>query len=243
MTLMVHIIAGFPSKQGFTEAVQALYDGGAEILEIQIPFSDPTADGPAITIACEETLQQGFKVAEIFDYIAIAKHIGFKRIFVMTYANIVFRYGIEKYVQDMHMVGIEGLIVPDLPIEDEEKFYALALKHKIMPVPVAVVGMPKHRMALLQRKPFTKIYVALRSGITGTETVISSEVQNFLKTLLENYEVYGGFGISTAAQVKVLRPFVHAVVVGSHFTRAIQKAVLERTAVYEAVKNALAGLR
>ncbi len=243
MTLMVHVIAGFPSKQGFTEAVQALYDGGVEILEIQIPFSDPTADGPAITTACEETIHQGFKVAEVFDYIAIAKHIGFKRIMIMTYANIVYRYGVEKYIIDMNTVGIEGLIVPDFPLEDEEKFYALALKHKIMPVPVAVVGMPKSRLALLERKPFTKIYVALRSGITGEDTIISSEVQDFLKMLLDNYEVYGGFGISNAAQVKALRPFVHAVVVGSHFTRAIQKAVAEKTAVSDAVRNALAVLR
>ena len=243
MTFMVHIIAGFPSKKGFTEAVQALYDGGAEILEIQIPFSDPTADGPAITAACEETITNGFKVAEVFDYIAIAKHIGFKRIMVMTYANIVYRYGVEKYIVDMNTVGIEGLIVPDFPLEDEEKFYALALKHKIMPVPVAVVGAPKNRLALLKKKPFTKVYVALRSGITGQDTVISPEVQSFLKMLLEDYEVYGGFGISNAAQVKALRPFVHAVVVGSHFTRAIQKAVADKTSVYDAVKNALTVLK
>jgi tryptophan synthase alpha chain len=243
MTFMVHLVAGFPTKQAFTEAVQALYDGGAEILEIQIPFSDPTADGPAITAACEFSIHQGFKVQEIFDHIAIAKHVGFKRIMVMTYANIVFRYGIEKYIQDMHLVGVEGLIVPDFPLEDEERFYALALKHKIMPVPVAVVGMPKNRIALLQNKRFTKVYVALRSGITGENTVISPEVQDFLSMLLENYEVYGGFGIANAQQVKALRPFVHAVVVGSYFTRAIHKAFTAKTSVYESVKTALADLQ
>jgi tryptophan synthase alpha chain len=241
MRLMVHLVAGFPSLASFTAAARALRAGGAEILEIQIPFSDPTADGPAITLASETAVRGGFKVRDIFQYIRAARQAGFQRIFVMTYANIPYRYGIKKYIFDLRKAGVEGLIVPDLPLEDEEGFYSLSLRHGIAPVPVAVVGMPSDRLALL--KPYKKIYVSLRSGITGTETKISTDVKKFLTELAQNHEVYGGFGITNAAQVKALAPLVYAVVVGSYFTRTIQQAVASGRPVALAVQAAIKKLR
>ena len=237
MRLMVHLIAGFPTLAGFTEALKALRSGGAEILEIQIPFSDPTADGPDITQASEATLRAGFRVADVFTYIAAARAAGFERIMVMTYANIPYRYGLSRYIAAMRKAGVEGLIIPDLPLEDEEGFYRLARKQNIAAVPVAVVGMPEQRLKLLE--PFAKIYVSLRSGITGSKTIISAETRSFLKKLSKGHELYGGFGISTAEQVKTLAPYVHAVVVGSYFTRAIQKAVAENQSISTAVHEAL----
>ncbi|MDR1453227.1 MAG: tryptophan synthase subunit alpha [Candidatus Margulisbacteria bacterium] len=237
MRLMVHLVAGFPSLAGFAEAARALRDGGAEILEIQIPFSDPTADGPAITLASEAALRGGFKVKDIFQYIRAARRAGFQRIFIMTYANIPYRYGIKKYVVDLKKAGVEGLLVPDLPIEDEENFYKLARQNNIAPVPVGVVGMPEHRLRLLE--PCRKLYISLRGGTTGAETRISADVKKFLARLAENHEVYGGFGITSAAQVKALAPLVHAVVIGSYFTRTIQNAVREQKSIYQSVKTAL----
>jgi tryptophan synthase alpha chain len=241
MRLMVHLVAGFPSLEGFAAAARALRGGGAEILEIQIPFSDPTADGPAITLASETAVRGGFKVRDIFQYIRAARQAGFQRIFVMTYANIPYRYGIKKYIVDLKKAGVEGLIVPDLPLEDEEGFYSLSLRHGIAPVPVAVVGMPPDRLALL--KPYKKIYVSLRRGITGAETKISADIKKFLVGLSENHEVYGGFGITNAAQVKALAPLVHAVVVGSYFTRVIQQAVTAGQPIASVVQEAIGNLQ
>lgn len=240
MRLMVHLIAGFPSLAGFTEAARALRAGGAEILEIQIPFSDPTADGPAITLASEAALRGGFKVKDIFQYIRAAQRAGFQRIFVMTYANIPYRYGIKKYVSDLKKAGVEGLIVPDLPVEDEEGFYKLARQNNIAPVPVGIAGMPARRLRLLE--PYRKLYISLRGGTTGTETKISADTKKFLASLAENHEIYGGFGINSAAQIKVLAPLVHAVVVGSYFTRTIQDAVAAGRPVALAVQEAIGKL-
>lgn len=237
---MVHLVAGFPSPEGFAEAARALADGGAEILEIQIPFSDPTADGPAITQASAAAIRNGFQTADIFNYIRAAQAAGFKRIMVMTYANIAFRYGIAKYVKDMQAAGVEGLIIPDLPLEDEEGFYQTARQNNIAPVPVAVAGMPADRIALL--KPYKKVYVSLRSGITGSETVISEELKQFLQKLNKTYELYGGFGISTASQIQALAPLVYATVIGSYFTRTIQKAVDEKQGIYSSVSASLKSL-
>ncbi|GBR75617.1 tryptophan synthase alpha chain [Candidatus Termititenax persephonae] len=234
---MVHLIAGFPSLQGFTEAARALRAGGAEILEIQIPFSDPTADGPDITRASEAALRGGFKVRDIFKYLRAARQAGFRRILVMTYANIPYRYGIKKYVSDLQKAGVEGLIVPDLPLEDEESFYQLARQKHIAPVPVGVVGMPARRLKLLE--PYHKLYISLRGGTTGTATRISAETQKFLSQLSVRHEVYGGFGITSARQVKALAPFVHAVVVGSYFTRTLQEAGRANAPIYQSVAGAL----
>ena len=238
--LMVHLVAGFPSLQGFTEAARALHDGGAEILEIQIPFSDPTADGPAITLASETAIRNGFKVKDIFKYIRAARNAGFQRIMVMTYANIPYRYGIKKYVIDMRKASVEGLIVPDLPVEDEENFYKIAVENNIAPLPVGIAGMPEYRRKLL--RPYKKLYISLRSGTTGTDTKISAETKKFLAEL-KDHEVYGGFGISNAAQVKTLTPLVHAIVVGSYFTQAIQKALNQNISIYTNVAKALRKLR
>jgi tryptophan synthase alpha chain len=239
--IMAHLIAGFPSRTGFTAAAQALRDGGAEILEIQIPFSDPVADGPAITAASAAALRGGFRVKDIFQYIQSARKAGFTRVFVMTYANIPYRYGIKKYVRDMQKAGVEGLIVPDLPVEDEEGFYRLARQYGIAPVPIGVIGMPANRLALL--KPYRKIYISLRSGITGSQTIISAQTKKFLRELAQaGYEVYGGFGVNSAGQVKALAPLVHAVVVGSYFTRTIQEAVRDKKNVYSTVRAVLAKL-
>ena len=103
MKVMAHLIAGYPDKTGFTEAVKGLKDGGADMLELQIPFSDPTADGPAITVACEDALRGGFKVKDTGDYIRIAQEAGFDEIMLMTYANIAFHYGIEQYLSLIHI--------------------------------------------------------------------------------------------------------------------------------------------
>ncbi len=235
ITIMAHLIAGYPNKQGFTQAAQALYEGGAGIMELQIPFSDPTADGPVITAANEFVVSQGFQVAEIFDYINIAQKIGFTRIIVMTYANIAFRYGLKRYAKDMATAGVEGLIVPDLPLEDEEGFFKYSLEADVCPIPVLVTTMPPKRLNLLKKFPIKKVYVALRSGITGSDTLISQDIVQFLSKF-KKYEIFAGFGINRKEQIKELTPYVQAVVVGSYFTKTIN---MNQNTIYESVYTAL----
>lgn len=216
--IMAHLIAGYPNKKGFSSAVRGLADGGADILELQIPFSDPTADGPIITAACEETVKNGFKVKEIFDYIKEAQKTGFKNIFVMSYANIAFKYGINKFVKDLKNAGVSGIIIPDLPLEDEEGFYRNALENNIEPIPVVAINLSAERLTLLN--PYKKIYVSLRTGTTGSKTAITKQTKEFLNKL-KDYELCAGFGIQNHRQVKALAPYVDTVIAGSYFTGII----------------------
>lgn len=219
--LMAHLIAGFPNPEGFREAVRGLKDGGADILELQIPFSDPTADGPVITHACEQTVRSGFQVKETFDYIATAQAAGFKEIVVMTYANIAFNYGIQKFVSDLKKAGISGIIIPDLPLEDEEGFYKFALQEKIEPIPVVAVNLLPERFKLL--KPFKKVYVSLRTGTTGSKTEITPQIKNFLKKL-SGFEILAGFGLQNKEQLAALTKYIDIAIAGSYFTEIIAKS-------------------
>lgn len=240
--IMAHLVAGFPGPEGFRQAVRGLKEGGADILELQIPFSDPTADGPVITHACEEAIREGFKVDQIFDYIHEAKEAGFERIIVMTYANIAFRYGIERYVRDLHAAGIEAALVPDLPLEDEEGFYARAFECGLAPMPVVVVNMPSQRRELLEKHPFEKIYISIRCGITGQETDITPEVKKFLDHL-NGYQRFAGFGIRSAHQIQALTPHADVAVVGSYFTGVIGQAAQNNDDIQTAVREAMQSLR
>lgn len=240
--IMSHLVAGFPNREGFVQAVKGLKDGGADILELQIPFSDPTADGPVITHACECALRNGFQVSEMFEYIREAHQSGFDRIIVMTYANIAFHYGIERYVRDLKDAGVEAVLVPDLPLEDEEGFYQSAFDCGIVPMPVVVVNMTEDRLTLLKTRPFSKIYIAIRAGITGQKTVIRDDVKQFLDRLSE-YERFAGFGIRSAEQIKLLEDHADVAVVGSYFTSLIRDAHEQQKDVYQAVREGMKGLK
>lgn len=242
MKVMSHLIAGYPDKKGYEKAVKGLKDGGADILELQIPFSDPTADGPVITAACEDAIKTGFKVSEIFDYIKISQRSGFKEIFIMTYANIAYSYGIEKFIKDMKDANVKGLIIPDLPIEDEEGFYDICFKERIIAVPVAVINMLPERVKLLKSKPFKDIYVAIRVGTTGQETEIDNSVKNFLKEFKE-YTIYAGFGIRSSKQIKALEGISDIAVVGSYFTNTIKESSANNEDIYKKIKSAMQTLK
>ncbi len=239
--IMSHVVAGFPDRDGCVQAIRGLRDGGADILELQIPFSDPTADGPVITHACESAIRHGFKVKETFDYIREAHNAGFTRVVVMTYANIAFHYGIAKYVNDLKAAGVEAALVPDLPIEDEEKFYEISFQNGFMPMPVVVMNMSAQRLALLKKRPFSKIYIAIRSGITGQKTCIDGQVRQFLDSL-SAYERFAGFGICSLEQIQMLADHAEVAVVGSYFTALMDSAHQQNGDIYTVIKQAMEAL-
>lgn len=231
--IMGHLVAGYPNAAGFKAACSAMADSGIEILELQIPFSDPTADGPANTEAGETALRNGFKVSDFHQYLEFASTRGFEEIHVMTYANIIYRYGIRKFIDDMETAHVTGIIIPDLPIDDEEGFYAYTSQSRIRvdAVPVAVVNMTPERIRMLRDLNPGRCYVSLRQGVTGTKTVMNSTTTQFLDNL-GIPKLYAGFGISTKEQVQDLQGHAYAAVVGSYFTRIIRDAGINPDTIY-----------
>jgi len=224
-SLMAHLIAGYPDFETSLETARGLVAGGAAILEIQFPFSDPSADGPAIQAACTEALTSGFKVDDGWKLVeTVKKEFPSVPVFVMSYASIVVTKGVEAFVIRAKEAGTAGLIIPDLAPGADEGLYAAGKKHGLAIVPVIVPSVPLSRLeAILASKP-EWVYTAIRAGITGTHTTLTPALMGFLKTLNARTNVMAGFGIDGADQVRDLMGTVHTIVVGSALVRAVAAA-------------------
>ncbi|MCX7656271.1 MAG: tryptophan synthase subunit alpha [Treponemataceae bacterium] len=225
--LMAHLVAGFPDASGCQAAAEGLIEGGASYLEIQIPFSDPSADGPVIQNACATALAKGYSVTEALDFIDFL-HGNYPQIplFVMAYASLVVTPGVEQFVHMMAQRGVEGLIVPDLPFDRDEGLAEACHQYGLVSIPVAAPSMRSERLNQMAQLGRSYLYAALRTGITGTTTTIGEGTVQFLKACAAGgSKILGGFGIRSHAQARVVAPLVHAVVAGSVFVETIQGAV------------------
>ncbi len=219
--IMAHLVAWYPDRAGSLEVARALADGGAAYLEVQFPFSDPTADGPVIQTACARALEAGFTVAAGF---ALLKEICAAvkiPVFVMSYANPIVRRGAADFVRRCREAGAAGIIPPDLPMDSDEGLYAAGKSAGLEIMPVLAPTMPEERLSSITAARTGFLYAVLRKGITGEETAIGEDNISFLrKAGRGGAKVMAGFGVTRKAQVQALAPHVHAVVIGSAFVKA-----------------------
>lgn len=217
-TIMAHLVAGYPTDELALAAAQALVAGGVSYLEVQLPFSDPSADGPAIQEACAMVLKRGYTISDGLAFIASLREACPNiPIWVMTYANLAYHAGIDRFVHVAADHGVAGLIIPDLPFDHDEGLRNSCRAHAIEMMPVAAPSMTAQRIELLRSMAYPWIYAALRAGITGSETIIEDSILQFLDALRGDARLVGGFGIRHASQVSLLSCHVHAVVAGSVF--------------------------
>ena len=220
-TLMAHMIPYFPDRERSLAVARGLIDGGTAYLEIQFPFSDPTADGPVIQAACQRALDEGFTVDDGFRFVSevaeIANHAARSvPIFIMSYASLVVARGVRRFLSDGKDAGAIGFILPDLPYDYDEGVYDAAREIGTSVMPVFVTTADRRRVSLIVEAKPEHIYVALRRGITGNRTEIGDENTRFLQELAgSGSRVFAGFGIRDHVQVKQLEPYVHAVIVGT----------------------------
>jgi len=221
-SLMTHMIAGYPDDDTSLDTARALVAGGASILEIQFPFSDPSADGPAIQAACTEALAAGFKVADGWRLVeTVRREFPQVPVFVMSYASIVVTKGVEAFAAQAQKSGAAGLIIPDLAPGADEGLYAAGKKHGLAIVPVIVPSTPEDRLDIILADGPEWVYTAIRAGITGTHTTLTAELKAFLARLNARTKVMAGFGIDSVDQVRDLAGTVHTIVVGSALVRVV----------------------
>lgn len=244
-TIMAHMIPYYPTYDASVQVARALVDGGAAYLEVQFPYSDPTADGPAIQAACAGALDQGFRIAQGWEFvrsISDAKR-GPVPVFLMSYAGLVYAYGIDRFVDDAVAAGVSGLIVPDLPVDSDEGLFAAGRRAGLSVVPVISMGAEEERMQLVEQVGAEYIYASLRRGITGSHTEIGTENSAFVQRLSDSgARVLAGFGIATAEQVSAVLEHAHAAVVGSAFVRAIANAPNDPYPAVHALATELSGM-
>lgn len=236
--LMSHLVAGYPTDELSFTAARALVDGGADILEIQLPFSDPSADGPAIQGACTEVLKRGYRTADGLAFIEkLHKEFPQVKIYLMSYGSLIYTPGVENFCKKAAAAGVTGMIIPDLPFDFDEGLTAACRANGMENIPVAAPSMAPERLDKLAHAGFSFIYAALRTGITGTDTKIDAATLDFLKKAAAGgSKIYGGFGISKGEQAKALASEVEAVVAGSVFVRLITENKNNPDALYKAVR-------
>jgi tryptophan synthase alpha chain len=221
--IMSHLVAYYPDAEGSMKIARALIKGGAAFLEVQFPFSDPTADGPVIQAACGGALESGFTVDKGFGLVKQIAAESSIPVFIMSYCNLVYTRGIETFLKQTREAGAAGLIVPDLPFDRDEGLYAQAKSLGLEVIPVVAPNTEPERLKKIAGLGTTYLYAALRKGITGAFSAIGEENIDFLRAAKSlGFKVLAGFGISTREQLEILCPEVHAAIIGSAFVREIQ---------------------
>ena len=242
--LMTHMIAGFPDKETSFEIAKALIDGGASYLEIQFPFSDPSADGPLIEKASYEAIDNGFKVDDGFKLIERIGRISDIPVFIMTYGNIAYSCGLSEFVKKGKESGVSGFIIPDLPFDRDEGLLKEAEKKGMSVVPVVVPGMPQGRLEKILSYNTDYIYAAMRKGITGKETVIDSTNKEYLTSIRkkgkDGLNILAGFGIRGKEQILMLEEYADCAIVGSAIVETINNP--GSLSVYESVRQFIMSL-
>ncbi len=242
--IMAHLVAGYPDADCSLAAALGLAEGGASYLELQFPFSDPTADGPLIQKACDAALAGGFRVEAGFELLGRIREATGLPVFLMSYAGLLVRRGVPAFLQRARQAGAAGLIVPDLPVDSDEGLYEGGRALGLAVVPVAAPDSRPRRLALMAATGSEYLYAALRRGITGERTLIGPENLAFLEGLGgRGWKVLAGFGVRHREQVQALAAHAHAVVVGSRFVEQVGAAAAGGPqAVRRAARQAIAAL-
>ncbi len=225
--IMAHMIAGFPDMETSYRIGTEMAKGGASILEIQIPFSDPVTDGPIIQHASSQALQHGYTLEIYCGLVMQLRTTITIPIVVMTYANIAWAYGIDRFVTLLRECGADGVIIPDLPMETDEGLRDSCNNNNIALIPVAAPGCSPERIQILSHYGSAFLYTAIRRGTTGTVSTFTEETGSWLSCVAQNSVLpcAVGFGIQHREQVVALAPFAQIAVAGSCIVRAVFDAV------------------
>lgn len=237
--LMTHIVLGYPSFDESMRMVEAMVAAGVDLMELQIPFSEPIADGPVILRANAEALKAGSTVARCLDFAAEATERFEIPFLIMSYYNVLYRPGVTAFVEAMAQRGLRGAIVPDLPPEEAQEYLKAMAQSGLDPIFIYSPNTSAERLRRIAQCAGGFVYCVARKGVTGADTDFSSELQAYLGRCraATPLPLALGFGVKDAADVRSLIGQVDIAVVGSESIR-----VLERDGV-EAVGDFVASLR
>ncbi|MCU0555684.1 MAG: tryptophan synthase subunit alpha [Desulfobacterales bacterium] len=223
--LMTHIVVGYPSFEASFEIVKAMVAAGVDLMELQIPFSEPIADGPVILRANQEVLGRGARVRQSLAFaerVTAAFDIPF---LFMTYCNIVFKYGVADFAAEMARIGMAGAIVADLPPEEGETYLTAMQAHQLAPIFIFSPTTGQARMRMLAGHGRGFIYCVARKGVTGQQTAFSQELEGYLARCRQatDLPLALGFGVKDRADIDFLRGKVDIAVIGTETIRLVDQ--------------------
>lgn len=218
------ITCGDPDLETTAKAVRVAAENGADLIELGIPFSDPTAEGPVIQGANLRALTGGVTTDKIFAFVKeLRRDVKIPMVF-MTYANVVFSYGAENFISICREIGIDGLILPDLPFEEKDEFQPLCRQYGIDLISL-IAPTSENRIAMIAKEAEGFVYIVSSLGVTGTRSEIKTDLTSIVKVVRENTDVPCaiGFGISTPEQAKKMADISDGAIVGSAIIKLLEK--------------------
>ena len=203
---MTHIVAGYPDWEACFDMVAAMVDAGVDLMELQIPFSEPMADGPTIVRANQDAIEAGTTVQACMEFAAEMCKAHSTSFLFMTYYNILYKYGIEDFFKKAKEIGIKGFIIPDLPPEEGEEFWSLATKYDIAPILIYAPTSTEERMKELSASSKGFIYCVARKGVTGQQTDFDASFDQYMARCRRSTDLplAVGFGISSREDITYL---------------------------------------
>ncbi len=224
--LIPYVMGGFPDIEGTKKIIHALVKAGCEIIEIGIPYSDPLADGPTIQRASEAALEKGTGTLDVFSIIKETKAKDDYSPVLMVYYNLIYKYGVKKFANLAKESGVEGVIVPDLSVEDSRPWIEAAKEFDLDTIFLVAPTSSAERTAMIAEVSKGFIYCVSLTGVTGARKKLSSNLLSFIERIKNSTDepVAVGFGISDASQAKEISAVSNGVIIGSAFIDLIDKA-------------------
>lgn len=218
------ITCGDPDLETTKKVVRAAVENGADLIELGIPFSDPTAEGPVIQGANLRALTNGVTTDLIFDMVReLREDITIPLVF-MTYANVVYSYGAERFIEICKEIGIDGLILPDIPYEEKDEFNDICERCDVDLISM-IAPTSENRIAMIAKEAKGFLYIVSSLGVTGTRSEITTDLASIIAVVRENTDVPCaiGFGISTPEQAAKMAAISDGVIVGSAIIKRLEK--------------------
>ena len=218
------ITCGDPDLETTAAVVRAAVENGADLIELGIPFSDPTAEGPVIQGANLRALNGGVTTDKIFKFVKeLRKDVKVPMVF-MTYTNVVFSYGAERFISTCRDIEIDGLILPDLPFEEKEEFLPICREYGVDLVSL-IAPTSENRIAMIAKEAEGFLYIVSSLGVTGMRSEIKTDLASIVKVVRQNTDIPCaiGFGISTPEQARKMVDISDGAIVGSAIIKLLEK--------------------
>ncbi len=218
------ITCGDPDLETTGNVIREAVRNGADLIELGIPFSDPTAEGPVIQGADERALKAGVTTDKIFDFVtALRKDVSVPMI-VMTYANVVFSYGSDRFCRRTAECGVQGILLCDVPFEEKQDFLPSCRKHGVKLISM-VAPTSRDRVATIAKEAEGFLYIVSSLGVTGVRKSIDTDLSSLIKDIRASTDIpcAVGFGISTPDQARKMADVSDGAIVGSAIIRIIEK--------------------
>lgn len=218
------VTCGDPDLATTASVVREAVKNGADLIELGIPFSDPTAEGPTIQGANLRALNGGVTTDKIFGLVKELRRDVKAPMVFMTYVNVVFSYGAERFISCCKDIGIDGLILPDLPFEEKEEFLPVCRKYGVDLISL-IAPTSENRIAMIAKEAEGFLYVVSSLGVTGTRSEIKTDLSSIIDVVRQNTDIpcAVGFGISTPEQARKMADISDGAIVGSAIIKIIEK--------------------